>query len=174
MRNLIVITLALFTLGAVTCLAEAPAGKAASRPQWEYQALTREKLMAMGKNDLTAGLNSAGDEGWELVTIADHNTQWYYFKRAKVGVAPTTTKTAAPAPEAAQPELRLIRLRFATAGEMAKTLQAVFGDRPTPVIVPDSRTNTLILRGPVKNIEEVLVLVRDLDIEGEHKKATPD
>jgi type II secretory pathway component GspD/PulD (secretin) len=180
MRHLIVIALALFALGSVTCLAEAPAGKAPSRPQWEYQTQSGETLAELGKKDIAAGLNKVGDDGWELVAVTTTQDarpggtprSAYYFKRAK-GQAAETTRPVSATPEAAPERLQIVRLRFATAPELAKTLQAVFGNRPARVIVPDARTNTLILRGSEMQIEEVKLLVRELDVEGEHKKATP-
>ena len=47
--------------------------------QWEYRVLSEEQVIALGKKDLTAGLNQLGDEGWELVTAGAH----YIFKRPK-------------------------------------------------------------------------------------------
>jgi hypothetical protein len=38
-------------------------------PKWEYKVLTKEEVVDLGKNDLTAGLNKLGDESWELVAI---------------------------------------------------------------------------------------------------------
>jgi hypothetical protein len=180
MRNLIVIALALFALGAVTCLAEAPAGKSVARPQWEYQTLTREKLAEMGKNDLAAGLNKLGEDGWELVAVTPaqqpspqmpRTAAEYYFKRLK-GQAPRDERRTAPAPEPAAEGVQVVRLKYATAPELAKTLRAVY-DEPALVIVPDSRSNTVVVRGSLKQIEKVIFLVRDLDVEGEQKKDLP-
>jgi Bacterial type II/III secretion system short domain len=177
MRNLIVIALALFALGAVTCLAEAPAGKAAGRPQWEYQTLTRDKLAELGKSDVTAGLNKVGDDGWELVAVTPaqearpgtpSRPAEFYFKRPK-GQAPREERRSAPTQEAAPEAFQIVRLKYAPAPELGKTLQSVFG-RGALVIVAEPRTNALILRGPMKQIEEVLMLVRDLDVEGEQRK----
>ncbi len=47
--------------------------------RWEYRVLTEEQVTALGKKDLTAGLNKLGDEGWELVTAGAR----YIFKRPK-------------------------------------------------------------------------------------------
>jgi hypothetical protein len=175
MRNLIVIALALFALGAVTCLAEAPAGKAASRPQWEYKTVTGDGLVELGKNE-QAGLNKLGDDGWELVSVTPgqgFSKAVYYFKRPKAAAGQGGDKRpAAAAPEPAPEGMQVIRLKYATAPELAKTLRAVF-DEPALAIVPEARTNTLILRGPLSEIEKVRFLVRDLDIEGEQKKDLP-
>jgi hypothetical protein len=41
----------------------------ATRAKWEYRVLTREQVAKLGKNDLVAGLNLLGEEGWELVSV---------------------------------------------------------------------------------------------------------
>jgi hypothetical protein len=179
MRNLIVIALALFALGAVTCLAEAPAGKAAARPQWEYQTLTREKIAELSKNDFAAGLNKLGEDGWELVAVTPaqqpspqmpRTAAEYYFKRPKTAAGQGGDKRpAAAAPEPPGEGFQVIRLKYAPAPELAKTLRAVF-DQPNLAIVPDDRTNTLIVRGAMRHVEEIRVLVRELDVEGDPKK----
>lgn len=51
-------------------------------PAWEYRLLVRD----LGQSDVaTEGeLNPIGEEGWELVSIAVHSNQfYYYFKRMK-------------------------------------------------------------------------------------------
>jgi hypothetical protein len=61
----------------VTALsAEAPPDVAV---RWEYRVLTKEQLLDQGKKELTAALNSLGDEGWELVTAEPV----YIFKRSR-------------------------------------------------------------------------------------------
>jgi hypothetical protein len=47
--------------------------------KWEYRLLTKDQLVELGKNDLGAGLNKLGNEGWEL-TVVDGA---YIFKRPK-------------------------------------------------------------------------------------------
>ena len=47
--------------------------------RWEYRVLTEEQVTALGKKELTAGLNKLGDDGWELVTAGAR----YIFKRPK-------------------------------------------------------------------------------------------
>ncbi|HKI37103.1 MAG TPA: hypothetical protein VKA46_34940 [Gemmataceae bacterium] len=68
---------------AVGILPVSAASAAESKPdvvfQWEYHVLTEEQVSALGKRDLTAGLNKLGDEGWELVTAGAR----YIFKRPK-------------------------------------------------------------------------------------------
>jgi hypothetical protein len=171
MRKLLVIALALGGLGALTCLAEAPAGKAASRPQWEYKTVAADGLVELGKNE-QGGLDKLGDDGWELVAVTpaqSFSKAVYYFKRPKTG----DKRPAAPAPEAAGEQTQLVRLKYALAPELAQTLQSVFGGRGGPAIVPEPRSNTLIVRGSEKQVEEVHRLIRELDIEGEAKKPRP-
>ena len=38
-------------------------------PKWEYQILTKEQIIELGKKDLTAGLNRLGEQGWELAAV---------------------------------------------------------------------------------------------------------
>jgi hypothetical protein len=38
-----------------------------SRPQWEYKVLSEADIRKLGKDNLTAGLNQLGHDGWELV-----------------------------------------------------------------------------------------------------------
>ena len=172
MRNVIVIALALIALGTVTCLAEAPAGKAAGRPQWEYQTLSRVKVTELGKNDFAAGLNKLGDDGWELVAVTPSldappgRPAEYYFKQAKAAVARDEPRPGVAGPEAVVDQFQVVHLKSATASDLAKTLQSVFGNKGVLVIVADQRTNTLVLRGSQKHIEEVMLLVRELDIPG--------
>ena len=49
---------------------------AESRPdtvvQWEYRVLTKAQVMELGMQDLAAGLNRLGDEGWELAAVASN------------------------------------------------------------------------------------------------------
>jgi hypothetical protein len=47
---------------------------------WEYRVVTKDQVIALGKNDLSVGLNKLGTDGWELVVIDGS----YIFKRPKV------------------------------------------------------------------------------------------
>jgi hypothetical protein len=47
--------------------------------RWEYQILTKEQIIELGKKDLTAGLNRLGEQGWELAAVEAA----FIFKRAK-------------------------------------------------------------------------------------------
>ena len=56
--------------------AQAPPGAARA---WEYRVLTKEQVKELGMQDLSAGLNQLGDEGWELAAVDGG----YIFKRPK-------------------------------------------------------------------------------------------
>jgi hypothetical protein len=66
-------TFVLFLLGAAagTSLAAEPGpGPTPAGPaKWEYRILTREQVAKLGKNDVVAGLNRLGKDGWELVAV---------------------------------------------------------------------------------------------------------
>ena len=47
--------------------------------RWEYEVLTKDKVIALGGKDLAAGLNLLGGQGWELAGIDGS----YIFKRRK-------------------------------------------------------------------------------------------
>jgi hypothetical protein len=74
------LTTALILLAAVSIPA-ASAGEPRRQPkrQWEYQVLTKQKVLDLGKKDLGAGLNRLGDDGWELVAVDTD----YIFKRPR-------------------------------------------------------------------------------------------
>jgi hypothetical protein len=61
----------------------------AARAAWEYRVLSAAEVGELGKNDLAAGLNQLGGEGWELVSVEPRSRDFgvqsarYYFKRAK-------------------------------------------------------------------------------------------
>jgi hypothetical protein len=54
-------------------------GKPEGAPRWEYRVLTKEQVSELGKNDLAAGLNKLGDDGWELAAV----DAAYIFKRPR-------------------------------------------------------------------------------------------
>jgi hypothetical protein len=59
--------------------ARAAEEKPSAVPQWEYRVLSKEQLLELGKQDLAAGLNVLGGDGWELVVVDGA----YIFKRPK-------------------------------------------------------------------------------------------
>src|SRR5262249_36977727 len=56
----------------------------AGTPKWEYLVKARAQFTGQGHDEIAAGLNKLGDEGWELVSI-DAGSGLYVFKRAKAG-----------------------------------------------------------------------------------------
>src|SRR5437763_17022518 len=65
--------LALLVIGVAASTPPAPAfgqgARSATPAKWEYRVLTRERVAALGKSDLAAGLNRLGEEGWQLVAV---------------------------------------------------------------------------------------------------------
>jgi hypothetical protein len=51
--------------------------------RWEYRVQTREQILKLGDQDLAAGLNKIGAEGWELAAIDKE----YIFKRRVISKA---------------------------------------------------------------------------------------
>jgi hypothetical protein len=80
MREAISTALKLLAISVVAAASQLTARSADSTPQWEYRVLTRAQLLDLGKQDLAAGLNKLGDEGWELAAFDSA----YIFKRPKV------------------------------------------------------------------------------------------
>jgi hypothetical protein len=64
---------ALFAIGAAAASSPADAfgqeARSASPTKWEYRILTREQVAELGKNDVKAGLNILGEEGWQLAAV---------------------------------------------------------------------------------------------------------
>jgi hypothetical protein len=60
---------------------QVPALRADDKPvtKWEYRVVPRDQVAELGKNDLAAGLNKLGSEGWELVVVDGG----YIFKRPR-------------------------------------------------------------------------------------------
>jgi hypothetical protein len=56
-----------------------------ARPKWEYKVMMELDLLKLGKDNLAAGLNSLGEEGWELITglVERDNARQFIFKRQK-------------------------------------------------------------------------------------------
>jgi hypothetical protein len=38
-----------------------------ARPRWQYKVVSEADILKLGKDDLAAGLNKLGEDGWELV-----------------------------------------------------------------------------------------------------------
>ena len=62
---------AVLVIGVAVALASAFAQEAPSSSpvKWEYRVLSRDQIAELGKNDLAAGLNRLGEDGWQLVTV---------------------------------------------------------------------------------------------------------
>ncbi len=61
----------------ILAVSAAAAGEPVASPRWEYRVLSKQQLLKLGKQDLAAGLNQLGKQGWELVGIDGG----YIFKR---------------------------------------------------------------------------------------------
>lgn len=67
--------------------------------KWEYRVLTEPEVLAIGKHDFTAGLNTLGEQGWELIAIDVTNifkrpTQQRNIKNLEAQVAAVKAKLA--------------------------------------------------------------------------------
>lgn len=59
----------------------AKTGSASAAPsRWDYQVLTKERVLELGNKDLAAGLNALGAQGWELAAV----DTVYIFRRRPV------------------------------------------------------------------------------------------
>jgi hypothetical protein len=65
------------------CQAELPAPTEIAST-WEYRVLKKDEVVGLGKNDLAAGLNALGNQGWELAAVDTA----YIFKRLRNPVPP--------------------------------------------------------------------------------------
>ncbi len=185
MRSVVVVGLGLLALCAGHGLAEAPApaekaAPAFTGPKWEYKALSRDEIAELGKNDITAGLNKLGDEGWEMVGApalpaaafrggpggapAGRSPE-FYFKRPK-GRAAASGRVATPQAEAAHEDWVILKLKSASAADFAKTADALFADRAggAPRLVAEPASNSVLVLGSPKQIEELRRLAAALDV----------
>jgi hypothetical protein len=147
---------------------------ALAQARWEYKTLSRDQVEALaGKaaaNRLEAGLNKLGADGWELSAIEPYTHMGpgmsqpaqYVFKRPAV-------RAAAPAAKKAE-ALQLVRLKYANAAELAKTLNAVLRKGEAGTVVVDERTNSIILQMAEEKLREVMTLLVELDSEETPKK----
>jgi hypothetical protein len=77
------VTLAVLAGAAWPLASRADEGRPTAVVQWEYRVVPKDKLLQLGKQDLAAGLNKLGEEGWELVVVDGA----YVFKRPKEQLA---------------------------------------------------------------------------------------
>jgi hypothetical protein len=80
MRHAITLTAKLLAIAIVGSVYPQTVRSAELGNRWEYRVLTKAQVLELGRNDLTAGLNKLGDEGWELAGF----DAAYIFKRPKV------------------------------------------------------------------------------------------
>jgi hypothetical protein len=147
---------------------------ALAQTKWEYKAASHIEIAGLaGKDDVArfeTGLNKLGAAGWELAGVEGSSQTGgsvrYVFKRpaaAAVGKRPA----------AGAEVIRVVALKNATAVDLARTLTAVFRRAEGLSIVPDERTNTLIVRGAETPLAAVLRLVIELDSIEAAKKDGP-
>jgi hypothetical protein len=149
---------------------------------WEYRVLTRESLAELGKDNLEAGLNQIGAEGWELIGIeagARRALNSYLFRR------PGTTKPRADAKPATPPvstekadahiEFRAYRLKHATATDAAQLISELMrtGRADSSRVVADPHTNQLLLKGPIQFHVDIETILRLIDVPGEAEAQRP-
>jgi hypothetical protein len=149
---------------------------ALAQARWEYRTLSRSQVEALAgkaaENRLEAGLNKLGADGWELSAIEPYTSMGpgvsqpaqYVFKR------PAARAAAPAAKKGAAEEVQLIRLKYANAAEVAKTLSAVFRKGEGATVVADERTNALILQAAEEKLREMRTLIAELDSEEAPKK----
>ncbi len=70
---------------------------------------------------------------------------------------------ASHAPRARSTEIAVVPVQHAVAAELVLELRALLEDRPTLRIVPDDRTNSVLLSGTPQEIAEAQELLRQLD-----------
>jgi len=139
------------------------------RPAWEYKEMARADVIALaGKDDkasFVAGLNKLGADGWEIVG---------YDKDTHAQQVPILFKRPARRSAEARPEGRgegdaadwqILRLKFARAAELARLMEGVFRGAVGFRVVPDDRTNSLLLAGTPPQLQDARALVERLDVE---------
>jgi hypothetical protein len=162
----------------------APAHRAGAR--WEYRTVTRQELLDLGKNDVNAGLNKLGDDGWELVAVrpgaaagpergprrpGESGTE-YYFKRP--ASAPMVSASAPPAGPG-EGQFVVFRLKFGSAVPLSRMLNELMngeGGSRRMRVVADPETNQLLLKGTDNDLATVEALLNKLDTPPDNAKPT--
>jgi Bacterial type II/III secretion system short domain len=183
-------------LKAAEAAAPVPEKAISPGPKWEYKVLTKGEIAELANKDFAAGLNKLGDEGWELIAVpaaptgaaggrggdrgpggrggdggrapGDRAAQEaeYYFKRPKAVRILQEEKAGGQKEQAKSENNEVIRLRFLSAVDFAKTADALLGGKASGLrIVAESTTNTLLANGTPKQIEELRRLIAALDTE---------
>jgi hypothetical protein len=162
-----------------------PATAAAASPRWEYRVLTGQQVLELGKKDVTAGLNRLGAEGWELAAVraaapfgrrgGGDEAAEYYFKR------PTSKATASAEPAPGEGELRVFRLKSASANAAARIIDELMngagGGARRARVVADQATNQLLVRARPLDQDFIEALLTRIDLPdaggpGESREAT--
>ena len=77
----VVIALLVLAFGTVTITTLEAQDRPGGAGKWEYRLLSKDRILELGKQDLVAGLNKLGQEGWELAGIDGVIVDWYGLKR---------------------------------------------------------------------------------------------
>jgi type II secretory pathway component GspD/PulD (secretin) len=148
----------------------------------------------LGKKDFVAGLNKLGDEGWELVAVppapagaaggrggdrgpggrggdggrapGDRAAKEaeYYFKRPKAVRILQDEKAGGPKEQAKNENYEILKLKFLSAVDFAKTADALLGGKASGLrIVAEPITNSVLANGTPKQIEDLRRLIAALD-----------
>jgi hypothetical protein len=141
---------------------------------WEYKELSRSAVETLAAKDsatpFVSGLNSLGAEGWELAAVepgSGGRVTLYLFKRpAPAGQG----KQAKKAEKEDEPPVQIVRLKHATAAQLAKTLTAVFRKAQGAQFVAEERTNSLVITADLNTMREAVRVITALD-EPEEKPA---
>lgn len=165
-----------------------PAAAPAPAPRrWEYGVFTQADIVNKGEDDFEAGLNKLGDDGWELVSIdfginstpgsargsSRSRRPTFYFKRPKDGLARTRAFSASA--DVGRPQREQLRemaareipnifsLKYAQATRLAQVIQTTYSRSNLVRVVPDERTNSLVVMAPPEQLTQVRNLISQLD-----------
>jgi hypothetical protein len=170
-------------LAARNAAAPAPEKTATVAVKWEYKVLSRAAIEELANNDFEAGLNKLGDEGWDLYVVPTTPTAAgrgkapeYYFKRVKGPAAKEPPKTDAPKEEARDDAHEVIKLKYVSAVDVAKTADALFGGKgaAAPRVVAEPISNSVLVNGTAQQTATVRALVTLLDVPEAADRAKAD
>jgi hypothetical protein len=188
-------------LKAAEAAAPVPEKAVSAGPKWEYKVLTKDEILELGNKDFTAGLNKLGDEGWELIAVpaapagaaggrggdrgpggrggdggrapGDRAAKEaeYYFKRPKAVRILQDEKAGGPKEQAKNEDYEILKLKFLSAVDFAKTADALLGGKASGLrIVAEPTTNSVLANGTSKQIEELrrlLATIEELQVAAE-------
>lgn len=142
--------------------------------RWEYRAEYASTFYTKSNTFDVTGLNKLGAEGWDLVAInpGPPNQQgmaMFIFRRPSGAVKIEPKAIADPAPKAmAEPklDLRIYLLKNANASDIANIVgDVVRAGKQTVRIVPDPRTNQVIVFAPTDMHDMIEALIQRIDID---------